>query len=156
MHIGGYGWLMAYNEVVGPEDEWLVELSDRRILWIIPLLAVVYLGWLVYLMSIAEAPVFPTRTWVLLGSAIFVVMIAFLALLLVKTRARPVVYPSQRFEEEQVDASLAGTEQGHRVATWPPEEEDEEGLYVSHHIQVGDDLVLKFRQELEEDWIGWD
>lgn len=153
---------MAYERVLSPGERWLLELRDRKILWVIPILALAYFVWILIVLSSADPPVFPTSTWVLLGGVIFVVMIAFEALLLVKTRTRPVVYPGSRpAAEEDVDEHgrvpppKGQVRQDYETATWPPEEEGDEALYVSHYIVIDDDLVLKFRQEIEEEWIGW-
>lgn len=139
---------MAYERELEGGHDWFLELRDRRILWIIPIAAVLYMVWLLFVLSTASPPVFPTQTWILLGTGIFVVMIVFLALLLVRTHQQPVVYPRHEFPDEGAPRQVTEPD----VVTWP-REEDEDALYVSHHIEIDRETTLKFRQKLEEDWL---
>lgn len=139
---------MAYERELEGDREWFLELRDRRILWIIPIVALLYMVWLLFVLSTASPPVFPTDTWIFIGTAVFVVMIVFLSLLLVRTHQQPVVYPRHEFPEEGEPRQTAEPD----VVTWP-REEDEDALYVSHHIEVDRETTLKFRQKLEEDWL---
>lgn len=143
---------MAYERALESGERWLLDLRDRRILWVLPLIALAYFVWLLVVISSTNPPVFPVSTWVLLGTVIFIVIIAFEALLLVKTRTAPVAYPSQTRQDVQAEPEhlrpvpppKGHTRADRDVVTWPPKK-DQGGFYVTHHVQVGDDLVLAKR-----------
>lgn len=145
---------MAYERALEPGERWLVDLRRRRLLWLLPLVAVAYFLWLLVVLSNAEPPVFPTSTWILLGTVLYVVIIAFEALLLVRTATRPVVYPGERvgrggsgqaMEQRRRVPPPKGRGAGERGTVQWPKEKEQGGFYVTHHIRVGDDLVLAKR-----------
>lgn len=144
---------MAYDRVLATEEDWLLSLKSRRVLWIIPIIAILYFGWLLFLLSTSNPPVLEVSTWALIGTVLFLALLVFEAALLVRTQVRPIVHPgtAATYDDDLGEAAAyevpppkGVAREDQDVVEWPPDR-GQGGLYTTHHVRVSDDLVLEKR-----------